>query len=151
MELRPELTPTVLDEAKVARLAKLADRIDGAAPGQWEDELDEFNRLASTELKFEDFQGIYGAENHEDFVRRVLYQQAVASETGLSRADMVEIASRVIRGEEPLDFYLELFLVNCKHPSRSDLFFWPSLVPELPQDRPPTAEEIADLALRGRA
>ena len=44
--------------------------------------------------------------------------------------------------------YLELFQINCKHPSGTDLIFWPNLVPELPQDREPTAEEIADLALR---
>jgi hypothetical protein len=59
MDLRPELMPPALDEEKVARLAKLADRIDGAAPGLWEDDLAEFNRLAGTEMTFEDFQGIY--------------------------------------------------------------------------------------------
>ena len=48
------------------------------------------------------------------------------------------------------DFYVELFTVNCKHPSSTDLMFRPSLVPELPQGREPTAEEIADLAMRGR-
>ena len=48
------------------------------------------------------------------------------------------------------DFYLELFLANCKHPSETDLIYYPDLVPELPQDRDPTPDEIADLALRGR-
>jgi hypothetical protein len=37
MQLRPELLPPVLDEARVARLADLAAQ-RGANPGQWEDE-----------------------------------------------------------------------------------------------------------------
>ena len=54
-------------------------------------------------------------------------------------------------GNLDYDFYLELFLVNCKHPSGSNLIFWPNLVPELPQDREPTPEEIAELAIGHRA
>jgi hypothetical protein len=150
MDLRPELMPPTLDEKKVARLAKLANRIDGAASGHWEDELAEFNRLAGTEMTFKDFQGIYKAEDPEDFVRRGLYRQSLSPRTDLSRVEMVEIVSRVMAVDADWDFYLELFLVNCKHPSASDLIYWPNLVPELPQDREPTAEEIADLALRGR-
>ena len=66
MELRPELMPPALDEALVARLARLAARLDGAHPGLWEDDLAEFNRLAGTALPFEEFQGIYGGEDHKD-------------------------------------------------------------------------------------
>jgi hypothetical protein len=64
---------------------------------------------------------------------------------------VAEIVSRVTACGPGSDFYLELFLVNCKHPSGSDLIFWPNLVPELPQDHEPTAEEIADVAMRARA
>ncbi len=153
MELRPELTPPALDEALVARLARLADRLDGARPGQRDDELAEFNRLAGTALPLADFQGIYKGEDPEDFVRRVLFQRALAPDPRLSRAEMVEIVRRAMpqNGDPDDDFYLELFLVNCKHESGSDLIFWPNLVPELPRDREPTAEEIADLAMRGGA
>jgi len=147
MELRPELMPPTLDEALIARLARLADRLDGAQPGQCEDELAEFNRLAGTAIPREEFQGIYGAEDHEDWVRRVLYQQALKPVPDLSRAEMVEIVSRVKASGNDHDFYLELFLMYCKHPSGSDLIYWPNLVPELPQDREPTAKEIADCAL----
>lgn len=150
MELRPELMPPLLDEAKVARLAELANQLDGAAPGHWEDALAELNRLAGTSLTFEDLQGIYGAKEHEDFVRRVLYMQWVRPSPGLSHAEMTEIVSRAMGGGTDRDFYLQLFQANCKHPSGSDLIDWPNLVPELPQDREPTAEEIAALALRGR-
>jgi hypothetical protein len=151
--MRPELLPPVLDEERVRHLARLASRLDGENPGQWEEDLAEFNRIAGSDLSIQDFQGIYGAEEHEDWVRRVLYRQSLAPSPDLSHAEMVEIVSRVkaVSSVAERDFYLELFLVNCKHPSGSDLLFWPNLVPELPQDREPTAAEIADLALRGPA
>ena len=146
MKLRPELTLPMLDEALVARLAKLADRLDGARPGQRDDELAEFNRLAGTSLPLADFQDIYKAEDPEVFVRGVLFRRDLAPDPNLTRAEMAEIVSR-IRGPGDDDFYLELFEVNCKHPSGSGLIFGPNLVPELPQDREPTVEEIADCAL----
>lgn len=151
MELRPDLRPPALDAALVARLARLADRLDGAAPGQRDGDLAEFNRLAGTTLPLADFQGIDSGEDPEEFVRRVLFQRSLAPDPNLTLAEMAEVVSRASAGEDDHDFYLELFLVNCKHPSGTDLIYWPDLVPELPQDREPTAEEIAELALRGRA
>jgi hypothetical protein len=149
MELRRELLPPALDEALVARLARLADRLDGARPGQRDDDLAEFNRLAGTDLPLEEFQGIYKREDPEDFVRRILYLRSMPTDPGVTQAEMVEIVSRVIAGGQEFDFYLELFLTSCKHSAGSDLIYWPNLVPELPQGREPTAEEIADLAMRG--
>ena len=75
MELRPELMPPALDEAKVARLVELAAALDGARPGQWEGDFAEFNRLAGAAIPIEEFQGIYGGEDYEDWVRRVLYHE----------------------------------------------------------------------------
>ncbi|WP_425396507.1 hypothetical protein [Aeoliella sp.] len=148
MELRPELTPIELDESLVARLAKLASAIDGAAAGEWEEKLAEFNRLAGTSIAFEELQGIYGGEEHEDYVRRLLWCQKLHSDPELTVAEMTEIVERVIDCREACDFYMEVFLANCKHPSGSDLIYWPDLVPELPQDREPTSAEIAELAMR---
>jgi hypothetical protein len=148
MHLRRELMPPTLDVALVTRLRDLVAGLDGAAPGQWEVDLAEFNRLAGTGIQFEEFQGIYGGENHEDYVRRVLYRQHLRPDPALTRAEMVEIVSRVMACADGYDFFLELFCVNCKHPSGTDLIYWPNQVPELPQDREPTAAEIAELALR---
>jgi hypothetical protein len=151
MQLRPSLLPPVLDPALVTRLADLAANLEGAAPGQWEDDLAEFNRLTGTAIPFAEFQGVYGGQSHEDYVRRVLYRRRLAPDPTLTRAEMTEIVSRVIACAADHDFYLELFLVNCKHPSGTDLLYWPDQVPELPQDRAPTPEDVAELALRGRA
>lgn len=151
MQLRRELMPPSLDGALVARLTDIASNLDGAAPGQWEDDLVEFNRLAGTAIQFEEFQGIYGGEDHEDYVRRVLYGRHVAPDPMLTRDEMAEIVSRVSACAEGHDFYLQLFSVNCKHPSGTDLIYYPDLVPELPQDREPTPAEVAELALQGQA
>lgn len=150
MDLRLELMPPKLDQALVARQAKLADQIDGARPGQWEDKLTEFNRLADTAMLFGHFQGIYGGEDHEKWVRRVLYQQRLRPDPNLSLAEMTEIVSRIMTCDEHHEFFLELFQVNCKHALGSDLIFWPKLVPEFFQNSQPTSEDIAILAICGR-
>jgi hypothetical protein len=143
--------PPTLDPALVARLTDLAANLDGAAPGQWEDDLTEFNRLAGTDIPFKELQGIYGGEDHGGYVRRVLYRRRLAPDPALSRPEMAEIVSRIMACADGHDFYLELFLVNCKHPSGTDLLYGPDQVPELPRGRELTAEEIAELALRGQA
>ncbi len=151
MELRPALMPPALDAALVGRLAKLADSLDGARPGQWDAELAEFNRLAGTDIPHADFQGIYKSEDAEDFVRRVLFQKGLTPDPDISLVEMTEVVSRVVACGEDHDYFLELFLVNCKHPSGTDLIYWPDQVPELPQNREPTPAEVAKLAQRGPA
>ncbi len=81
----------------------------------------------------------------------MLYQRHLTPDPPLTCEEMTEIVRRVMACADGHDFYLELFLVNCKHPSGTDLIAWPDQVAELPQGREPTAEEIAELALRGRA
>jgi hypothetical protein len=44
--------PPTLTQEKLGRLAELADRIDGAQPGQWEDGLAEFNRQRTPAFAF---------------------------------------------------------------------------------------------------
>lgn len=51
LTLRSALLFPAFDEAKVRQLAALADRIDGAGPGQWEQELALFNAEAGTQLQ----------------------------------------------------------------------------------------------------
>jgi len=126
MELRPELLPPRLDEAKVARLARLAEVIDGANPGQWEVELAEFNRLAGTNLAFLDFQGTYGGEEHETWVRRVLTYQAARPVPGITRPELVELVRRIMSEEHPVnEAYMAIFDANVPMPSASNLVFYP--------------------------
>jgi hypothetical protein len=87
-------------------------------------------------------------DTRHGFVR---FRQAVAGIADLSRDEMTEVASRAMNRQQypECDFYVELFRAHCKHPSGTDLMFWPSLVSELPRGREPTVEEIANLAMGG--
>ena len=129
MELRPELMPPELDEALVARLAKLAARLDGARPGQWEEDLAEFNRLASTNIPFEEFQGIYGGEEHEDYVRRVLCYRLIKPVPDVTRAELAEIVRLAMPTTNEFfgqhEAYMAIFDANVPLEGASNLIFYP--------------------------
>jgi hypothetical protein len=128
VELRPELIPPALDEATVLHLAELASRLDGADPGLWEDDLAEFNRVAETAFSVEDFQGIYGAEEHEDWVRRVLIRNTVRPVPDVTRAELAEIIKRAMptSGYPDYEAYMAIFDANVPLPGASNLIFYPS-------------------------
>ena len=127
MDLRAKLMPPLLDEAKVSRLAELAADIDGAGPGQWEDILPEFNRIAGTTFAFEEFQGIYGAEEHDTWVRRILVGQCVRPVPDVTRAELVEIIRRAMpqSGDPAYEAYMAIFDANVPRPKASNLIFYP--------------------------
>lgn len=126
MELRPELLPPVLDEELVARLAKLATRLDGY---QDDDELAEFNRLAGTDLPMEEFQGIYGAMDHNDWVRDVLTRQQLRPAVGVTREELAEVVRRAMPTTEEYfdecDLYQAVFDANVSLEGASNLIFYP--------------------------
>jgi hypothetical protein len=165
MELRPELTPPTLDEAKVARLARLArlaSRLDGAYPGLWEEDLAEFNRLAGTALSIEHFQRIYGAEEHEDWVRRLLYYQLTRPAAGVTRAELAEVIRRAMSPDEDYrrqEAYMAVFDANVPLADASNLIFYPldydAKTNTWGGGRPiaeykPTPEQIVEWALTAR-
>jgi hypothetical protein len=151
VELRPELMPPALDEAKVARLAKLAAKIDGACPGQWEDLLEEFNREAGTSLEFADFQGIYGGMEHDTWVRAVLSGPAVRPVRDITRDELLELIRRVSTTgaeEHEQNFWLELLEANVPDKRISDLIFWPGeYFGDGNNSRQLSPEQILDIAL----
>lgn len=158
MNLRPELMPPQLDENKIARLSALAARIDGANPGQWEEELAEFNQLAGTDIPFEHFQGIYGGENHETWVHRLLVRQSVRPVPGVTRAELLEVIRRALptTGDPECEAYMAIFDVNVPMQGASNLIFYPHDHDMHSNTwgggRPineynPTPEEIVELAL----
>lgn len=155
MNLRPELMPPPLDEVLVARLATLADTIDGALPGQYEDDLAEFNRLAESSIPFRDFQGIYGAEVHENWVRRLLWSQRIKPVAGVTRAELIEVIRRAYPGVSPgneNEAYMAIFDANVPLPKASMLLYYPpDDYDAAVQDWDPTPEQIVDLAVRYEA
>jgi hypothetical protein len=151
VELRPELMPPPLDEAKVAHLAELAATIDGANPGQWEDELAEFNRGASTDLKFLDFQGIFGGQEHDCWVRKLLAESHQQRLPDITRAELIELARRVAEAdgtEHEIDFWLDMLVLNIPDPQVSDLIFWPGeYFGDGDNSREFTPEQVIEIAL----
>ena len=156
MELRPELMPPALDEVLVARLADLAAQLDGDPD---EDKRAEFNRLAGPDIPMQEFQGIYGGEDHEDYVRRVLYYRLIKSAGGVTRAELAEVVRRAMPQNEFTDRhegYMAVFDANVPLPGASNLIFYP---PDYDPStntwgggRPmgeydPTPEQIVDWAL----
>ena len=128
MELRPELMPPKLDKATVRRLAKWAAAIDGARPGQWEDDLSAFNAEANTRFKFEDFQGIAGGQDHATWVKSVLAEASLRPLPDITREELVELVRRVGSAEykeHETDFWLRVLEVNLPDAPISDLIFWP--------------------------
>lgn len=159
MNLRPELLPPKLDENLIVQLADLAAKIDGARPGEWEDWLAEFNRLAETEIPFEQFQGIYGGEDHADWVRRVINSRVIKPVSDVSRDEFIEIVRRAMPQNDYADAeaYMAIFDANVPRSGASNLMFYP---PDYESDTntwgggrlmgeyDPTPEQIVDWALR---
>lgn len=150
MDLRPELLPQSLDEAKVQRLAQLAAAIDGARPGSMGDEVAEFNREAQTTLTFTDFQGIYGGQDHDTWVRQVLAAPYERRLPDVTRAELLELVRRVMEndGEEhEISFWLEMLALNIPDPRISDLIFWPGeYFGDGDNSRELSPEQIVDVA-----
>jgi hypothetical protein len=153
MELRAELQFPALDEPKVQRLAELARTIDGAQPGEWEDELAEFNRLAGTSFEFADFQGIYGGTEHDTWVRNVLCVPFAARQLTLSQDEMLEIITRLCTaaGEEHEQFFWIRLLETNLDPRISDLLYWPGeYFGDGDNSRAMSPQEILETALKSR-
>ena len=161
MDLRPELLPPALDETLVRRLGRLAARLDGRSP-RWEEDLAEFNRLAGTDFPIEDFQRIYGAEDHEDWVRRVLYRKLVRPAPGVTREELAEVVRRAMpqnKSFQEHEAYMAIFDANVPLEGASNLIFYPPNYDPATNTwgggRPiseydPTPEQIVDWALAER-
>ena len=143
--------PPATDAAKVARLTELAAELDGAPAVDGDDPLVvEFNRLAGTSLSFEDFQGIYGAEEHETFVRRLLARQAAEPRPALDRDGLVALFARIV--SDPCDdAFLEHAFATIEATYGdgrvSDLVFWPGRYLADHDGHELTPEEMADAVL----
>ena len=125
MELRRELTLPSLDEQLVARLAELADAIDGNPS---EALRAKFNELAGTDLPMSAFQGVYGSEDHANFVRRLLRKRRIKPVPDVTREELAEIVRRAMKPDRAglHEAYMALFDCNVPRPRASNLIFYPA-------------------------
>jgi hypothetical protein len=159
MELRPQLEPPKIDEQLAARLAELAANIDGAQTGEWDEWLTEFNQLANTSIPFEHFQGIYGGEDHIDWVRRILHDQHTKPTNDVTRDELIEIVRRAMpqNGYPDAEVYMAILDKNVPRSGASNLIFYPPDYDDATNkwgggrmmgEYDPTPEQIVDWALQ---
>ncbi|MEG0558099.1 MAG: hypothetical protein RR574_16785 [Comamonas sp.] len=128
IDLRSELMPPALDESLVARLAKFAEEIDCGHPEQTRNQVAAFNQQAMTELEFVDFQGIYGGQSHDTWVRKVLASPYERRVENITKQELIEMARRVMAhdgDEHAVEFWLSMREINIPNDRISDLIFWP--------------------------
>lgn len=152
MQLRPQLEPLSLDEKLVERLTLLAENLDTERHStQIEEWLAKFNATASTNLEWQNFRGIYGYQNHDEWVKSVLLRQRVVAVPDISREELGEIVRRIQEnpgGESETDFYLALLQANVPYRGVSGLIFWPNLYfGDEDVSRTLTPEQIVEIAL----
>lgn len=152
MKLRPVLMPPILDESKVARLAELAAEIDCGRQDQTQDQLAEFNREALANLTFIDFQGIYGGQDHDTWVRQVLaipYEQRL---TDITKPELIEMVRRVMEADSPehaISYWLHMLELNTQDSQISDLIFWPGeYFGDGDNTRELSPEQVVEITLR---
>lgn len=141
-----------IDQALLRRLSTIATRLDGGDNNLDAGLVDEFNRLAGTEMTFLEFQGIHGAEEHIDYVRRILIDKATPALPTLDRDALVTMFGR-IRGEPTDDAFQEYVFSTIEKTfgdsQVSDLIYWPGkYFGDDNHDRILTPEMMADAVLK---
>lgn len=81
--------PPVLDEPLVSRLTKYAEEIGCGHQEQTRSQVAAFNREAMTALEFIDFQGVYGGQSHDTWVRKVLATPYERRLTDVTKQELV--------------------------------------------------------------
>ncbi|MAE62403.1 MAG: hypothetical protein CMJ49_13735 [Planctomycetaceae bacterium] len=143
------------DEGLVQRLADIADHLDGGDEVADAPLLEEFNKLAGADVPFSEFQGLYGAEDHVDYVRRLLTRTATDASPDLGREGLVEMFARVL-ADPGDDAYLEYVFTTVEKTfgddQVSDLVFWPGeYFGDGNDQRELTPETMADAVLARHA
>lgn len=124
------MTQPTLDETLVRRLSEIAAMLDGGDALADRPLLDEFNRLAETNIPFSEFQGVSGGQEHIDYARRVLTAAQTPAVDTLSRDELVEMFTRIL--DDPSDSaYLAYVFTTIEKTFAdsqvSDLVFWPGI------------------------
>jgi len=122
MNLRAELMPPLLDAQLVARLAKLADAIDGNPSELLRSE---FNSLAGTDVPMSHFQGVYGMDGHESFVQGLLRKKYIKPTPDVTREELIEVVRRAMKIDDLAEAYMAVFDANVPSPHASSLIFYP--------------------------
>lgn len=143
-KLRDVLLPSTSPERIsliVEKIKEIAETIDS---GKQADHLiNKFNQLTGREYDVYSFQNYWRSESIEDFARDAA-QPVPRRIADITKAELVEIVTRIVNADDHSKFYLELLERNLPHPRISNLIYWPEKE-GLTQDSTP--EEIVNKAM----
>ena len=156
MTLNERLLPPTFDAKFLDELVDIAERAQSAL----EERLptlptlvEEFNARANTMLAPQDFL-FYGWTDAIGFVRAVVSGARARAIRDVTRAELVEIVTRLLRAPDvgETDHWLGLLTTSLPNCNVSDLIYWPNeyfkAIAELPPADPMSPEEIVSVALR---
>lgn len=144
MQLRKELLPPTFDSNVTERLAHLAENIDGATIEESRGWIDEFNHLIGAPYEYYDFQGIWEAMGHDEWVYLLMCDKYIQPVGDVTRDELIELTQRVMNADH--EAYLTILEKNVTCSDVTELIFWPSEVEGFPYEEP-TAEQVADYLL----
>ncbi|WP_370375771.1 hypothetical protein [Catenulispora sp. GAS73] len=148
MDLRPELLPPSVDEGRLRRLSgrieQIADLLRRGLPAA-DAAVTDFNTETGHAYTDYDFLAYDEHRSLEEFAREAA-RPAWPKVAEVSRAELIEIVSRIQAADPETDYYLLLLHANTPHPRVGDLIFHS---PSEPTDG--SAEAIVDAALSYRA
>ena len=152
--MRRELMPPVLDDATVARLARLADQVVDLIEGKGEfrPAMMRFNVEAGTDWTAADFVEGVASVGTREFAKRALTRRP-GRVADVTYEELLEVVRRVMEGEgseSEIQFWIDLLQANLPVRSVSNLIYWPWGCPEPAGARKATAREVLDAALAGR-
>ncbi|MBP3140253.1 hypothetical protein [Aliivibrio fischeri] len=146
MILRAGLKAPQIDLELLGNLVELVSDIDGGNENECLDKVAKFNLLSETNHKFNDFQGIYGSNGHEEWVKGLLRLKSIKPQFNLTKNELLEITKLAVLGNEA---YLDILAKNVSYPFVSELIYYPEEVFDFNNEEP-TEEEIVDFLLQYR-
>lgn len=162
MDLRPELVPVPIDDARrgavragILQIEAALDRREEAA-----DLIRTFNTFTGRDYDEHMFRHYWRSVSLDDFVRQAARPKP-APVPDVTRAELAEVVRRAMPGSGDSDYeaYMEIFDANVPAAWASGLIFYPpgydAATNTWDGGRPiseydPTPEQIVDLALAGR-
>ncbi len=128
MELRPELVPAPISDARRAAIRDRIQRIEAALEG---DEpagelIREFNEFTGREYGEDMFRNYWRSISLDDFVRQAARPKP-APAADVTRAELAEVVRRAMpqNGDPEYEAYMEILDANVPVPCASGLIFYP--------------------------
>ncbi|MFO0876275.1 MAG: hypothetical protein U0840_02790 [Gemmataceae bacterium] len=128
MELRPELVPAPISDARRAAIRDRIRRVEDAIEAREDvaDLIREFNEFTGRQYGEDMFRNYWRSIDLEDFVRQAARPKPTPA-PGVTRAELVEVVRRAMpqNGDAEYEAYMEVLDANVPLECASGLIFYP--------------------------